>query len=656
MIKKLLCFSGLLFGLSVNAQQFVINEIDSDQVSTDTSEFVEIKSQQPFASLDGYVLVFFNGNTSGSTALKVYFSVDLSGLTTDANGLVVVGNNGVSPAVSYVIPNATIQNGPDVVAIYQGSIVDYQELTPASPLNLVHAIGHGNTATPPTELMQILGITTYAYENQNGAQTTHSIRRNNDGTYSAGTPSPGALNDGTGITFNGVTITVDASNKLEGTSFPITFTTQQPVTTDLSFTYTLTSGSFNASDYVADLNVTIPAGQTSVTKTVQILDDGLSEGDEALRIKFGILPTGFIRMNDFIYINVVDINYTVSDFGTPLNPTYGQVEPTYTEDYYSSLIGLSGDNLKQAIQNIIADPTVVRKHSYGDIVEILKIADQNPLNSNDVWLLYSETPRAKNLYQLGSVTTGYWNREHIYPQSRGGFANGTSTEADGIDIWEPTNADDIFAGHSDAHHLRAEAGNINSSRGNKDYGLDDYNGPTGNLGSWKGDVARALFYMAIRYNQLEVVNGNPADSTPNQMGDLATLLNWNNLDPADDFEMNRNNYIQTWQYNRNPFIDMPALASYIWGENAGQVWNGTLSNDDFTSVNFVMYPNPAKNEVTISGIENDANVVIYNMIGQKVSEHNFYQTATIPVTFESGVYLVKVTSNDKTKTQKLIVK
>ena len=44
------------------------------------------------------------------------------------------------------------------------------------------------------------------------------------------------------------------------------------------------------------------------------------------------------------------------------------------------------------------------------------------------------------------------------------------------------------------------------------------------------------------------------------------------------------------------------------------------------------------------------------MIGQKVSEHNFYQTATIPVTFESGVYLVKVTSNDKTKTQKLIVK
>jgi len=191
--------------------------------------------------------------------------------------------------------------------------------------------------------------------------------------------------------------------------------------------------------------------------------------------------------------------------------------------------------------------------------------------------LYSEIPRAKNLYQLGSVTTGFWNREHIFPQSRGGFSNGTSFLADGIDVWEPTNADDIFAGHSDAHHLRAEAGNVNSSRGNKNYGLDGYNGPQNNFGSWKGDVARSLFYMAIRYNLLELVNGNPPVNTMYQMGDLASLLNWNHIDPADDFEMNRNNYIQTWQHNRNPFIDLPELADYIWGTNSGQIWNESLS-------------------------------------------------------------------------------
>lgn len=656
MVKKLLYLSVFVLGMQANAQQFIINEVDSDTPSTDLLEFVEIKSQQPFASLDGYVLAFFNGNNTGSTALKIYYSLDLSGLTTDANGLVVIGNSGVSPVPSYIIPNSTIQNGPDAVAIYQGNILDYQEFTPATTTNLIHALGHGNTAAQPVQLLQNLGNVAYGYENQAGQQTAHSIARNSDGTYSAGIPTPGRLNDGTGVTFNGIAITVDTADKNEGVSFPITFTTEQPVATDLTFSYSLNNGSFESDDYSGDLNVTIPAGTTTVTKTINLLNDGVAEGDESLRIKFGSLPSGFIRMNDFIYINVVDMNFTISNFGTPLNPTYGQVTPTYATEYYSSLNGLSGTALKQAVQNIIADASLVRKHSYGDVVEILKIADQNPLNSNDVWLMYSETPRAKNLYQLGSVTTGYWNREHIFPQSRGGFAGGTSSTADGIEIWEATNADDILAGHSDAHHLRAEAGNVNSSRGNKDFGLSDYNGPTGNQGSWKGDVARSLFYMAIRYNLLSVVEGNPEDSTMYQLGDLTSLLAWNTQDPADDFEMNRNNYIQTWQYNRNPFIDMPTLANYIWGANAGQVWNNTLSSDQFTSFKFTMYPNPAKNEVTISGVDNQATVEVFNLVGQKVATQNFYQTTTLPITFQTGVYMVKVTANDKTKTQKLIVK
>lgn len=657
MFKKLLCVAAFIFGIQAHAQQFVINEIDSDSPSTDLLEFVEIKSQTPFASLNGYVLAFFNGNTTGSTALKIYYSLDLSGLTTDANGLVVIGNQAVSPTPSLIIPNSTIQNGPDAVAIYQGNIADYPQFTPASSTNLIHAIGHGNTASQPTELMQALGITTYAYENQFRQQTAHSIQRNNDGTYTAAMPTPGALNDGTGVVFNGVSISVDTENKNEGTTFPITFTTQQAAATDLSFTYSLTNNAFTAADYTADLNVTILAGTTSATKNVTILQDGVEEGDETLFIRFGNLPEGYIRMNDFIYINVVDMDFVVSNFGTPLNPTFGQVSPTYTADYYASLNGLSGNDLKLALQNIIANPNVVRKHSYGDVTEILKKADQNPLNSNDVWLLYSEAPRAKNLYQLGSVTTGFWNREHIFPQSRGSFENGTSSSYDGIDIWEPTDADDILAAHSDAHHIRAEAGNVNSSRGNKDFGPLDYNGIAGNQNSWKGDVARSLFYMAVRYNLLSLVNGNPDDVRDNhQMGDLATLLEWNTLDPADDFEMNRNNYIQTWQYNRNPFIDFPALADYIWGNRVGEVWNNNLSNNDFEALSFVMYPNPTTGNITISGIENGGIVQFYDLLGKQVATHKIVQSTTIPIAFESGVYLVKITSNNKTATQKLIVK
>src|SRR5690606_25601510 len=93
----------------------------------------------------------------------------------------------------------------------------------------------------------------------------------------------------------------------------------------------------------------------------------------------------------------------------------------------------------------------------------------------------------------------------------------------------------------------------------------DYNGPQNNQGSWKGDVARALFYMALRYEVLELVDGNPDDSTANQLGDLQTLLSWHELDPADDFEMNRNNIIYSWQMNRNPFIDLPDLVDYVYG-------------------------------------------------------------------------------------------
>ena len=198
---------------------------------------------------------------------------------------------------------------------------------------------------------------------------------------------------------------------------------------------------------------------------------------------------------------------------------------------------------------------------------------------------------------------------------------------------------------------------MNSSRGNKDFGPLDYNGIAGNQNSWKGDVARSLFYMAVRYNLLSLVNGNPDDVRDNhQMGDLATLLEWNTLDRADDFEMNRNNYIQTWQYNRNPFIDFPALADYIWGNRVGEVWNNNLSNNDFEALSFVMYPNPTTGNITISGIENGGIVQFYDLLGKQVATHKIEQSTTIPIAFESGVYLVKITSNNKTATQKLIVK
>lgn len=659
MFKKYFLFFSLLFSFSGFCQIIVINEIDSDTPSIDTKEFIELKTQTPNFSLNGYVLVCFNGNpNSGSnTALRSYYTMGLDGLTTDENGLVLIGSNDVSPYPARTFGDNLLQNGADAVAIYSGSYSDFPDGTLATTTNLIHALAYDTSEADATELMALLGLTIQYNENENGNQDTESIQRKNDGTYETKFPTPGVPNDGSGIILNGITISTPLLQYSEGMPIPITFTTQNPTVSDLSFSFTLNNGSFNSNDFTGNTTVLIPQGQTSFTASIVIVDDTADEGDEIMKIKFGSLPSGFVRMNDNLLIEIIDNDYFVAPWGTPLNPTYGVVTSTAPVGYYSSLEGKSGNVLKQAIQEIIANPSVVHAHNYGDVNIILQTADQNPLNSNEVWLMYKEIPRSKLLIQTTGNGVGKWNREHIYPQSRGGFSNGTADIADGINIWETTNANMLVHGHADAHHIRAEDGSENSSRNNKDFGLSDYNGFAGNAGSWKGDVARAVFYMSIRYNGLDVVNGNPADSTVGQLGDLATLLLWNTQDPADDFEMNRNNYIYTWQLNRNPFIDYPLLANYIWGANAGQTWYANLSTNKNESLSIVVYPNPASNYFVVSGTnESGGTVELVTISGQVVMQTEFTTNQQINLNVSTGIYFAKIKIGEKINIKKLVVK
>lgn len=638
---------------SIVQSQVLINEFDADTPSTNDKQFIELKSETPNFSLNGYVLVFFNG--TGSLADTSYFTVSLNGLTTDVNGLILIGNNLVAPVPERIFSIGSIQNGPDGVGLYLGSTADFPAGTIATTTNLIDALVHSNNATAVPSLQTLLGESTQENENTNSLGTTQSIQRKIDGTWEVKAPTPGANNDGSGFIFNGITITANTANKNEGDSFPITFTTQTNVTSDLSFSFTLTNGSFNTNDFTGTTTVLIPIGSNSFTTTITLVDDILDEGDEVLRIRFGDLPLGYNRRNDNLEIRVVDNDFSTLPFGTPLNPTYGNVTSTVPVGYYASIEGLSGAALKQGLQDIIANPTVVRAHTYGDVTDILKVADQNPLNSNQVWMMYVESPRAKLDFQTSSSNVGTWNREHIYPQSRGGFANATEDTPDGINVWSSSNADDLAAGHADAHHIRAEDGPENSSRSNKDYGLTGYNGPSGTQGSWKGDVARAVFYMAIRYNGLDVVNGDIPDTTVGQLGDLTTLLSWNQSDPRDDFEMNRNNYIYTWQMNRNPFIDYPLLADYIWGANAGQTWFASLSTNENQTVKYVIYPNPARGSFIVSGLNSEAVVELYNGLGMKVFEQKVTGQAPISPNVSSGIYLAKIISDNKIVVKKLVI-
>ncbi|AWI26923.1 endonuclease [Flavobacterium pallidum] len=654
-MKKILLAAAFMLTGFTGFSQIVINEIEADTPSTDVMEFVELKSATPNFALDGYVLVLFNGTTNGDAATS-YLALDLDGYVTDANGIFMIGNSQVSPSPSIVVNNGAIQNGPDGAGIYLGNASNFPNNTVATTTNLIHGVAYSNSNTvQPTALMTAMNLSTFTNENVNGAAATQSIQRKNDGTFEVKAPTPGMNNDGSGVGANGITISVTPLNLVEGSAFNVTFTTQTAVTADLGFSFTLANGSFTTSDYSGSLTAVIPAGATTVNKAFLLTDDAADEGDEIMKVSMGSVPSGYSKLNDNVEFRVHDNDYIVQPWGTPLNPTHGLATSTAPAGYYASLEGKSGAVLKQAIQDIIANPAVVHAQNYGDIFDILKEADQNPENGSQVWLMYVEQPRSKIDYQTGtSGAAGFWNREHIYAQSRGGFTNGTSSTANGIDNWNTTNADDIMAGHADGHHIRAEDSPENSLRSERNYGVD-YNGPAGSAGSWHGDVARAIFYMCVRYNGLNVVNGDPANDPDGYIGDLATLLTWNMADASDDYEMNRNNVVYNWQKNRNPFIDYPLLAEYIWGSHAGETWFAALSTSDNLDVKVGLYPNPAHDKLTVSGVA-AGDIEVYSMTGAKVLKSVFSEYNAVNIDLPAGVYVAKVTSEGKSTVKKLVVK
>jgi hypothetical protein len=672
MLKNSLVLFSLIF-VNLVASQVFINEIDADNPGSDVREFVELKSTSPNFSLNGYVLVFFNESNTSS-----YYTYDLDGFVTDANGIAHFGNILVSPSPIGTIPNNKIQNGPDVVALYLGNATDFPYTTStgttATLTNLINAIAYSNSnTTVATNLMSILNLSVSTADIETTNSISKSIQRKNDGTYEVKTPTPGVNNDGTGVALNYLSTSMIADNFNEGQQFTIQFSTSVPVTSNLVFTFTLQEGNFTVADYSGTnvntttgiVTVTILAGTATASSIINLTDDTTYEGDEETHLVLSTLPTGYVKNNDNIYIRIYDNDYIVQSFGTPLNPTYGLVTPTIPSGYYDSLEGLSGAALKQAVQDIIANP-LVRLHSYADIWDIIRTADQNPANSNQVWCMYIESPMAKLDQQVGSSIVGKWNREHIFCQSRGGFEVSSNDSADGINFWSSTSAASVVDGVSDAHHIRAENGQENSSRNNKNFGTTTsatvYAGPSNSQGSWHGDVARSLFYMAVRFNGLNVVNGDPSEYLPStttssgNIGDLATLLNWNTTDPRDDFEMNRNNYIYTWQMNRNPFIDYPLLVNYIFGANFGQPWSASLTANNPVQNKIVVYPNPAEDYLIISGLEGNAIAEIYTLTGQLIQHIEFENEIKLNLNCKAGMYLVTITNGSQTTTKKIIVK
>jgi endonuclease I len=234
--------------------------------------------------------------------------------------------------------------------------------------------------------------------------------------------------------------------------------------------------------------------------------------------------------------------------------------------YYVNTSGKSGEALKTALNNVLRGHL---RFSYAEVWDAISYTDEDPANTSNVILLYAGRSQAKTFRAGTSSSLDAWNREHVWAKSHG-FPNESQ-----------------YA-HTDLHHLRPEDVSLNSTRGNKDFdngGTAVAEAPANKTdtdsfeprAAVKGDVARMLFYMDVRYEgaddsgtpDLEIPNVAPTGSTAPQMGKLCTLVAWHLADPVDSFEQRRNNRIYELQKNRNPFIDNPQWVKAIYGPACG---------------------------------------------------------------------------------------
>ncbi|WP_405783397.1 endonuclease I family protein [Streptomyces sp. NBC_00859] len=226
------------------------------------------------------------------------------------------------------------------------------------------------------------------------------------------------------------------------------------------------------------------------------------------------------------------------------------------DSYYADAEGKTGAALKSALHTIISKQSTV---TYAQVWDALEVTDQDPANTSDVIELYTgkSVPKSSN-----GGDTGDWNREHVWAKSHGGFGTATGPG-------------------TDLHHLRPADVSVNGIRGDKDFddGGTAVAGAPGNYtdsdsfeprDAVKGDVARMILYMAVRYDggdgfpDLEPNDKVDNGSAP-AIGRISVLTKWSDEDPPDAFEEHRNDVIYTdYQHNRNPFIDHPEWVDSIW--------------------------------------------------------------------------------------------
>ena len=363
--------------------------------------------------------------------------------------------------------------------------------------------------------------------------------------------------------------------------------------------------------------------------------------------------------------------YAQSDFGTSFNPTYGIVQSNIPQDYYQEANGKSSEQLKEALYQIISNHVVFPYTSSStDTWDILQLSDQDPQNHDNMILVYTGRSQDKGYrdgtgnysqYENGNGTqNNSWNREHVWPKSHG----------------FPDENDNAY---TDVHNLKPSDRSVNSSRGTKDY---DYGGSQHSEAtecltdsdSWepsdsvKGDIARILFYMVVRYDpgydhdnnsfDLELVDYTTPGNNDPILGKLSSLIQWHIDDPVDDFEINRNEIIFGFQQNRNPFIDHPNLVNFLWGESVGEIWNDSLNLINNSFQNIQIYQKENSGNIMFSQNISQALLSLYSITGKKINEYILDDANFLNIDVESGFYFIELLdlATSKRVVKKIIIR
>ncbi|WP_313360781.1 endonuclease [Empedobacter sp.] len=346
-------------------------------------------------------------------------------------------------------------------------------------------------------------------------------------------------------------------------------------------------------------------------------------------------------------------------------------------NYYNNATG-SSFTLKTQLYEIIKNHTDL---TYGGLWTLYNRTDSDngfldkyDEKDNSIYDIYSEIPKKIDPYnfikssdQCGS--SGYknegdcYNREHIIPQSV--FNKNSPMVADAFHIW-PTDGyvnnkrDNFPYGVVESATYTSLNGSKLGSNKNSGYSAGFSGTVFEPIDEFKGDIARAYFYFATRYQENGIQSWSYAmfNKTKDKVFTdtfLKILMTWHLNDPVSDREKDINNLVYRYQKNRNPFIDHPEYAEKIWGSNLGTGDFEYQKRDDVSVYNVTNRSIKVKLENNSKSIQK---VSVFNFNGQLINEvPNSSNQKEVEVNFKTpGVYIIKVVGKQMEINKRVVIK